>query len=145
MSPALEGTCTVSQSVPSGLTVSICITWPQWFGLSLMISHLQFKPDGMSFCCVTHFLVVRWQQVFGTCCDSIAVVPCANFCSEYFNRILMSEWVIQFNSLSQTADSEIDVVHISHVIIAFILESLSFLTKIRHNLQATINLKKKGN
>ena len=37
-----------------------------------------------------------------------------------------------------TADSEVHIVHISHVIIAYILESLSTLTQITHNLQATV-------
>ena len=37
----------------------------------------------------------------------------------------VSEWVIKFNSLSWTVDRE---VHISHVIIAYTLESLSSLT-----------------
>ena len=54
--------------------------------------------------------------------------------------ILWSEWVIKFNSLSPTADSEVHVVHIGYVIIANTLEPLSSLTKITHNLQATITL-----
>ena len=42
-----------------------------------------------------------------------------------------------------TVDSEVYIVHISHVIIAYILESLSSLTQITHNLQATVYFKKK--
>ena len=56
----------------------------------------------------------------------------------------VSEWMIKFNGLSRTADSEVHVVHVSHVIIACTLESLYSLTYITHNLQATINFKKKG-
>ena len=56
----------------------------------------------------------------------------------------MSEWVCErgreFNSLSRTADSEVHVIHISHVIITYTLELLSSLTWITHNLQDTINL-----
>ena len=40
----------------------------------------------------------------------------------------VSEWVIKFNGLSWTADSEVHVVHISCVIIAYTLEWLSSLT-----------------
>ena len=54
-----------------------------------------------------------------------------------------SEWVIKFNGLSRTVDSKVHIVHISRVIIAYTLESLSSLTQITHNLQATINFKKK--
>ena len=36
-----------------------------------------------------------------------------------------SEWVIQFNSLSQIVDSKVHVIHISHVIITYTLESAS--------------------
>ena len=53
----------------------------------------------------------------------------------------------EFNSLSRTADSKVHVVHISLVIIACTLESLSSLTEITHNLLATVmtvNFKKKG-
>ena len=35
---------------------------------------------------------------------------------------IVSEWVIKFDSLSWTADSEVHVVQISYVIIAYILE-----------------------
>ena len=45
---------------------------------------------------------------------------------------------------SWTVDSEVYIVHICHVILAYTLESVSSLTQITHNLQATINLKKKG-
>ena len=37
----------------------------------------------------------------------------------------VSEWVIKFNGLSRTADSEVHIVHISRVIIACTLKSLS--------------------
>ena len=37
----------------------------------------------------------------------------------------VSEWVIKFNSLSRTADSEVHIIHISRVIIACTLKSLS--------------------
>ena len=37
----------------------------------------------------------------------------------------VSEWVIKFNGLSRTADSEVHIVHISRVIIACTLNSLS--------------------
>ena len=40
----------------------------------------------------------------------------------------VSEWVIKFNGLSQTAGSKVHTVHISYVIIAYTLESLSSLT-----------------
>ena len=54
--------------------------------------------------------------------------------------VLVSEWVIKFNSLSWTADSEVHVVHMISVIIVFTLSSLMEIT---HNLQAIINFKKK--
>ena len=38
------------------------------------------------------------------------------------------EWVIKFSSLSETADSEVHIVHMSHAIIAYTLESASSLT-----------------
>ena len=53
------------------------------------------------------------------------------------------EWVIKFNVLSGDSYSEVHIVHISRVIIAYTLESLSFLIQITHNLQATIYFKKK--
>ena len=40
--------------------------------------------------------------------------------------VTVSEWVIKFNGLSRTADSEVHIVHISRVIIACTLKSLSF-------------------
>ena len=46
-----------------------------------------------------------------------------------------SEWVIKFNGLSRTADSEVHIVHISRVIIACTLKSLSFPH--RDNTQST--------
>ena len=56
----------------------------------------------------------------------------------------MNEWVIKFNGLSRTADSEVHVIHISRLIILCTLESLSSLTEITRNLQATIKFKKTG-
>ena len=43
----------------------------------------------------------------------------------YFQSKLVSEWVIEFYGLSRTADSEVHIVHISRVIIACTLKSLS--------------------
>ena len=54
----------------------------------------------------------------------------------------MSEW-LNLTAFLGTANSKVHIVHISHVIVAYILESLSSLTKKTHNLQATINFKKK--
>ena len=42
-----------------------------------------------------------------------------------FSNPWLSEWVIKFNGLSRTADSEVHIVHISRVIIACTLKSLS--------------------
>ena len=39
----------------------------------------------------------------------------------------VSEWVIKFNSLFRTVDSEIYVIHISHVIVTYTSELLSSL------------------
>ena len=39
-----------------------------------------------------------------------------------------SEWVIKFKAFLGTTDSEVHIVHISRVIIAYTLESLSSLT-----------------
>ena len=39
-----------------------------------------------------------------------------------------SEGVIKFNGLYRTTDSEVQVVHISHAIIAYTFKSLSSLT-----------------
>ena len=47
------------------------------------------------------------------------------------------------NGLLGTVDIGVHVVHTSHVIITYTLESLSYLTYITHNIQATINFKKK--
>ena len=55
----------------------------------------------------------------------------------------VSEW-LNLAAFLMTAD-EVHIVHISHVIIAYTLESLSSLAQIIHNLQATINFKKKTN
>ena len=41
-------------------------------------------------------------------------------------RHWVSEWVIKFNGLSRTADSEVHIVHISRVFIACTLKSLSY-------------------
>ena len=41
------------------------------------------------------------------------------------NQSSCQEWVIKFNGLSRTADSEVHIVHISRVIIACTLKSLS--------------------
>ena len=56
----------------------------------------------------------------------------------------VSEW-LNLAAFLMTADSEVHIVHISHVIIAYTLESLSSLAQIMDNLQATINFKKKTN
>ena len=55
----------------------------------------------------------------------------------------VSEW---FNLIAflETADSDVHIVHISRIIVAYTLESLSSLVYIIHNLQATINFKKKN-
>ena len=76
--------------------------------------------------------------------------------SEWFDWLI--DWLIDWlreggreggTSLSTvpflgTVDSEVHIVHISFVITAYTLESLSSLTQITHNLQAIINLNKKG-
>ena len=54
----------------------------------------------------------------------------------------VSEW-LNLAAFLGTTDSEVHIVHISRVIVAYTLESLSSLTQITHNLQATINFKKK--
>ena len=55
---------------------------------------------------------------------------------------LTSEW-LNLMAFLGTADSKVHIVHINGVIIAYTLESLSSLTQITHNLQATIYFKKK--
>ena len=65
-------------------------------------------------------------------------------CTGIFEK---GEWVNEWFSLTtflRTVDIEVHIVYISCVIIAYTLESLSSLTQITHNLQATINFKKKG-
>ena len=54
----------------------------------------------------------------------------------------VSDWAINFNDFSRTADIEVHVIHISRVIITYILESLSSLTQITRILQVTNNLRK---
>ena len=54
----------------------------------------------------------------------------------------MSEW-LNLTAFLGTGDSKVHIVHISQVIIAYTLESLSSLTQIIHNLQATIYFKEK--
>ena len=49
---------------------------------------------------------------------------------------MLSECVIKFKSLSRTEDSNVHLVNISNVIVAYTLESLSSLTWITHNLPA---------
>ena len=59
---------------------------------------------------------------------------------------LYSEWMserLHLTAFLGTADNMVHVVHTSRAIIAYTLEWLSFLTQITHNLQATINFKKK--
>ena len=56
----------------------------------------------------------------------------------------VSQWWLNLAAFLGTAESEVHIVHISCVIAAYTLESLSSLTQITHNLQATINFKKKG-
>ena len=56
------------------------------------------------------------------------------------------EWVSEWLNLTlflRTADSEVHIVHISHVIAAYTLESLSPLTQITQNLHVAINFVKK--
>ena len=53
----------------------------------------------------------------------------------------MSEW-LSLTAFLEKADIDVHIVHISRVIKAYTLESLSSLTYITHNLQATINFKK---
>ena len=55
----------------------------------------------------------------------------------------MSEW-FSLTAFLRTADIEVHIVYTCHVILAYTLESLSSLTQITRNLQATINFKKKG-
>ena len=50
--------------------------------------------------------------------------------------------MIKFNSLFGTGDIGVHVVHTGCVNITYTLESLSSLTQITHNVQATINFKK---
>ena len=52
------------------------------------------------------------------------------------------EW-LNLMAFLGTVDTEVNIVHISCVIVAYTLESLSSLTEITHNLQAAINFKKK--
>ena len=54
--------------------------------------------------------------------------------------VKVSKWVIKFNGLSLTVECEVVIIC---VIIAYPLESSSSLTQITHNLQATIDFKKK--
>ena len=66
-----------------------------------------------------------------------------------FKKIVHHDRVSQRLNLTaflEKADSEVHIVHISHVIKAYTLESLSYLKYITHNVQAKINftlLKKK--
>ena len=53
----------------------------------------------------------------------------------------MSEW-LNLTAFLRTVHSEVHIVHISREIVANTLDSLSIFTKITHNLQATINLRK---
>ena len=58
----------------------------------------------------------------------------------------VNEWVSEWLNLTAflwTAGSKVHIVHISCVITTYTLESLSSLSEITHNLQATINFKKK--
>ena len=83
-----------------------------------------------------------WQKNLHFDWNFLEVSPKA---SEWHKKPLVSGWVIKFDGLSWTVDSEIQVVHISRVIIAYTLELISSLTEITHNLQTTINLRKKRN
>ena len=57
--------------------------------------------------------------------------------TERISRKKVSEW-LNLTAFLGTVDIKVNIVHISHVIIAYTLESLSSLTQITHNLQATI-------
>ena len=56
---------------------------------------------------------------------SVMLKLCISLCGLGFTWERVSEWVIKFNGLSRTADSEVHIVHISRVIIACTLKSLS--------------------
>ena len=64
-------------------------------------------------------------------------------CAWFMCILTWLEWVIKFNSLSRTSDIEVHVIHINCVIMTYTLESLSSLTQTTHNLQVTLNFKKK--
>ena len=81
---------------------------------------------------------MKWQPYTGT-----SVRVCTQTCIYIYTYIYdRGEWVIKFNALCGTTDSDVHIVHISRVIVAYTLESLSSFTQISHNLQATINFKK---
>ena len=65
--------------------------------------------------------------------------------SNAFSWMEIYEWMSEWLSLTAfmgTVDIRVHLVHTGRVIIAYTLESLSPLTYITHNLQATIKLNK---
>ena len=68
-------------------------------------------------------IALRWMLQYFTNAKSTLVLVMAWCCQ--FHSKWVSEWVIKFYSLSRTADSEVHIVHISRVIIACTLKSLS--------------------
>ena len=73
---------------------------------------------------VTHFGVAGTGMMIVLIRDNYAVIHCPNL----MIKDNLREWMTKYKGLSQTADSEIVVVHLSRVIIACTLESLPSLT-----------------
>ena len=76
--------------------------------------------------------------------ESIFFLKYVNVYGSFWKEALsaLGEWVIKFNGLSRTADMDVHVIYINHVIISYILKSLLAFTQITHNLQITINFRK---
>ena len=90
-----------------------------------------------------HFLriyCIHWNEKYYPF-DEIFITGCTgscqldNFqCSSDEKYCQVRESVIKFNDLLETVDIGVYVVHTSHVIITYSLESLSSLQQIRHNI-----------
>ena len=82
--------------------------------------YTQNDPRGNNVICVCWYDSWVITQVCMLTADGLVPIQ-----HQDISNYQVSEWVIKFNGLSRTADSEVHIVHISRVIIACTLKSIS--------------------
>ena len=126
--------------------------WPMQFWYvnpsHALVSFRHFTMACLMFCTLwtVAWLVfcTLWTVAWLAFC-TLGTVAWLVFCTVW--TVAWIEWVSEWLNLIAflgTADSEVHIVHMSREITAYTLKSLSSLTQITHNLQTTINFKKKG-